>query len=287
VPALVGALYPPGLTTAEERLHFYASRFPITEVDSTFYGPPAERTAGLWVARTPPGFVFDVKAFRLLTHHPTPPTSLWRDLRGALPPELAEKENIYARDLPPELLAEALRRFVSALEPLREAGRLGLVLFQLPRYVYPSRVSFGYLEWVADQLRGIQVGVEFRQQRWLDDQHREETFDFLARHRLAYVCVDEPQGLASSVPPVAAATADVAEVRFHGRNAALWEARDVSPAERHHYDYGREELAEWVPRIKLLHEGGRPVHLLMNNCAAGHCVSNAHTLAGLLADELR
>ena len=96
------------------------------------------------------------------------------------------------------------------------------------------------------------------------------------------------KGFASSVPPVAAATADVAEVRFHGRDAELWEAQDVGPAERHHYDYRREELAEWVPRIELLvMSEGRPVHVLMNNCAGGHRVRNAHTLAGLLADELR
>lgn len=48
-PSLVqsGELYPPTATTAEERLRFYSSRYPITEVDSTFYHPPAERTAAL------------------------------------------------------------------------------------------------------------------------------------------------------------------------------------------------------------------------------------------------
>jgi uncharacterized protein YecE (DUF72 family) len=284
-PSLVGTLYPPTVTTAEERLHLYASSFPIGEVDSTYYTPPAERTAALWVARTPPGFVFDVKAFRLLTQHPTPPSSLWRDLREELSPELAAKARIYARDLPPEFLAEALRRFTTALDPLRAADRLGLVLFQLPPYVYPSGASLGYLEWVSDQLRDVRLAVEFRQPRWMDEGHRDQTLDFLARHNLVYVCVDEPQGSASSVPPVAAATADVAEVRFHGRNAPLWEARDVSPAERHRYDYRLEELQEWVPKIRRLHDGGRPVHLLLNNCAGGHCVDNARTLARLLVDE--
>src|ERR687891_108504 len=90
----------------------------------------------------------------------------------------------------------------------------------------------------------------------------------------------------SSAPPVAVATTDVAEVRFHGRNAALWEAPEVTPVERHRYDYRRAELAEWVPKIRLLHEGGRPVHVLMNNCADGACVRNAMTLATLLADQL-
>ncbi len=89
-PSLIesGELYPP-LATAEQRLRFYATRYAITEVDSTFYHPPAERTVALWAERTPPGFVFDVKAFRLLTHHPTPLSDLWRDLRSELPAEQA------------------------------------------------------------------------------------------------------------------------------------------------------------------------------------------------------
>ena len=166
---------------------------------------------------------------------------------------------------------------VASIQPqkLRDGGRLGLVLFQLPRYVYPSRASFGYLEWVANELEGIRLAVEFRQRRWMDDEHREATIGFLAEHDLVYVCVDEPAGLASTLPPVAVATTDVAEVRFHGRNAALWEAPGVPPAERHRYDYRREELAEWVPKIRQLHNGGRPVHVLMNNCADGACVRNA------------
>jgi uncharacterized protein YecE (DUF72 family) len=280
-----GAIYPPTATTAEERLRFYASRYPITEVDSTFYHPPAERVTALWAARTPPGFVFDVKAFRLLTQHPTPPSELWPDLREALSADLAAKPLIYARDLPPNLVAETLHRFAAALEPLRAASRLGVVLFQLPRYVYPSRTSFGYLEWVAEQLPDLRVAVEFRQHRWMDEEHRDGTLDFLTRHNLVYVCIDEPQGFPSSVPPIAAATADIAEVRFHGRNRQMWEARDVSPRQRYAYNYRPAELAEWVPKIGALHAGGRPVHVLMNNCWRGFAVRNAHTLARLLTED--
>src|SRR5262245_40803093 len=280
-------LYPRTAKTAEQRLRHYATQFAVTEVDSTFYHPLAERTAALWAGRTPPGFRFDVKAFRLLTQHPTPPGELWRDLREALPAELVAKPRVYVRDMPEGLVAEVLRRFAMAVRPLQESGRLGLLLFQLPRYLYPSRVSFGYLEFVARELPGLTVGVEFRQPRWMDDEHRERTLDFLAGHGLAYVCVDEPQGLASSVPPVAAATAEIAAVRFHGRNRELWEESGVSPAQRHTYDYQAAEMAEWVPRIMSLHEGGRHVHLLMNNIGGGYAIHNARLLARMLADQLR
>ena len=283
-PTLIeaGTFYPSREMSPADRLAHYAGHFPIVEVDSTYYAPPAERTAGLWVERTPPGFTFDVKAFRLLTQHPTPPRSLWKDLLQALPEEQQAKRNLYARDLPREVMEEAFGRFVTALLPLHSAGKLGVILFQLPPYVYPSRGTYGYLSWAAERLAEYQVAVEFRQERWMDEAHREPTLAFLEEHRLAYVCVDEPQGFRSSVPPVAAATAPVAEVRFHGRNARTWEAPGIGAAERFRYDYPMEELKEWVPRIRSLSEQAPRVHVLMNNCYADYGVRNAGLLAELL-----
>jgi len=283
-PTLIEAdtFYPAREMSAAERLAHYAGHFPIVEVDSTYYAPPAERTAGLWVERTPPGFTFDIKAFRLLTQHPTPPRSLWKDVREALPEEQQSKRNLYARDLPREVMAEAFERFVSALLPLHSAGKLGVILFQLPPYVYPSPGTYGYLSWAAEQLAEYRVAVEFRQQRWMDEAHRESTLSFLEEHHLAYVCVDEPQGFRSSVPPVAAVTADLAEVRFHGRNSETWEARGISAAERFRYEYPADELAEWVPRIRSLAEQAPRVHVLMNNCYADYGIRGAQLLADLL-----
>jgi len=277
------AFYPPGVDTAEERLRFYASQFSIVEVDSTYYGPPSERTSGLWVERTPPGFTFDVKAYRLLTQHPTPPRTLWRDVRDALPEDQAEKRNVYARDLPRELVAEAFHRFTEALMPLHSAGKLGTILLQFPPYVYPSRGSLGYLAWAAQQLEGFDVAVEFRQQRWMDEEHADATLEFLREHRLSYVCVDEPQGFRSSIPPIAEATAPIAHVRFHGRNADNWERKGITAAERFRYNYSEEELSEWLPRIRHLREQADEVHLLMNNCYADYGIRSARLLFGLLS----
>lgn len=276
------AFYPRRKMTAKERLAFYADHFSIVEVDSTYYAPPSEKVAGLWVERTPPEFVFDVKAYRLLTQHPTPPKSLWRGLRDEVPDELTEKRNLYMRDLSRELQAEAVRYFRDALMPLHSAGKLGVVLFQLPPYAYPSRANFGYLKWVAERLDDFQLSVEFRNGRWLDEEHRSETLDFLERHGLAYVCVDEPQGFKSSVPPVVAVTAPVAAVRFHGRNAENWEKRGISAAERFRYEYSREELEEWVPRVQSMAESSDSVHALMNNCYADYGIRSARLLADLL-----
>jgi uncharacterized protein YecE (DUF72 family) len=276
------AFYPSEKMTAEERLGFYAENFPIVEVDSTYYAPPVEKTAGLWVERTPPEFIFDIKAFRLLTQHPTPPSALWKDFRSELPAEMAEKRNIYMRDLPRPLQAEAVKRFRDALMPLHSAGKLGVVLFQMPPFVYPTRGSFGYLKWAAEHLADFQLAVEFRNGRWLDEENRQDTLDFLERHQLAYVCVDEPQGFKSSVPPVTAATARVAEIRFHGRNAETWEMKGITAAERFRYDYSRKELKEWVPRVRELADQAESVSVLMNNCYADLGIKSAYLMADLL-----
>lgn len=279
--------YPHKDMSAKERLGFYADHFPIVEVDATYYAPPSERVAGLWVERTPVGFTFDVKAYRLLTQHPTPHGSLWKDFREDLPEELQSKKNVYVRDLPREVQADAFSRFAQALMPLHSAGKLGLVLFQLPPYVYPSRGSFGYLKWAGEQLSEYQMAVEFRNGRWMDDEHAEDTLSFLERHDMTYVCVDEPQGFNSSVPPVAAATADMAEVRFHGRNSDNWEKRGISAAERFRYDYSRDELEEWVDQIDSLADSSSELHLMMNNCYSDYGIRSANTLADLIADHTR
>src|SRR5881409_4522074 len=89
-----GNFYPSGAKTAEARLQFYASQFPIVEVDSTYYFPPSERNSVLWIERTPKDFTFDIKAYSLLTNHPTKVESLYKDVRESLPEALAEKKNV-------------------------------------------------------------------------------------------------------------------------------------------------------------------------------------------------
>jgi uncharacterized protein YecE (DUF72 family) len=91
-PTLIagGKFYPPSAKSAEARLKYYAGRFPIVEVDSSYYGLPTEITAGLWVNHTPDKFIFDIKAFRLFTQHPAMPMVLPKDIREALPPDVRQ-----------------------------------------------------------------------------------------------------------------------------------------------------------------------------------------------------
>jgi len=287
-PTLVkaGTFYPRKTMSAEERLRFYADQFPIVEVDSTYYSPPSERNSELWIDRTPAHFTFNIKAFSLLTNHPTRADGLYKDIRERLPTELAEKRNLYREKLPEELVDEVWQRFHDALMPLHSAGKLGAVLFQFPQWFVISRKNKEYIAECAERLKDFRLAVEFRHRTWLEDRNVDETLSFLEEHDLPFVCVDMPQGFDSSLPPIAATTAkDLAMVRFHGRDPEQWTKKNVSAAERFRYEYDERELAEWVPKVRDLAETARETHVLMNNCYQDYAVKSARQLASLLDVE--
>jgi len=284
-PTLIkaGTFYPKKSMSAEDRLRFYAEQFPIVEVDSTYYAPPSERNSVLWIERTPKHFTFNIKAYSLLTNHPTRPDGLYKDVREQLPEEVAEKRNLYREQLPTELVDEVWQRFHDALMPLHSAGKLGAVLFQFPQWFVISRKNKEYLVECAEHLSDFRVAVEFRHRTWLEERNRGETLSFLEEHDLPLVCVDMPQGFDSSLPPIAATTAkDLAMVRFHGRDPVQWEKKNVTAAERFRYDYSKEELEDWAPRIRDLSDSARETHVLMNNCYQDYAVKSARQLSSLL-----
>ncbi len=281
-----GVFYPTGQDSAEERLTYYASRFPLVEVDATYYALPSRRTSELWVERTPPDFTFDIKAHALMTGQPTETKRLPKDLRTALSPELAEKPRIYARDLPEELKGAVWEWFLDGVEPLRAAGQLGSVLLQYPRWFFTSSENRDLILDAQDRLGdGVRCAVEFRNGTWFNEKNIERTLRFLEDHKLPLVMVDGPQGFKSSVPPIAATTsAELAVVRFHGRRAETWEATGIPTVERFRYLYDRDELGEWVPRIRKAAAGAKETHVLMNNCYANYGSTNARELAALLLE---
>lgn len=284
-PTLVkhGDFYPSEANTAEERLRFYATQFPIAEVDSTYYFPPSERNSALWIERTPPDFTFNVKAYSLLTGHPTKTDSLFKEVRDALPDALAGKRTVYADKLPDELVDEVWQRFRDALMPLHSAGKLGAILFQYPQWFVISRRNKEAIVRAAERLPDFRVAVEFRHASWMEPRNQDETLSFLERHGLPYVCVDMPQGFDSSVPPVAAVTSkELAMVRFHGRDPEAWTTKSQRAADRFRYDYSTRELEEWVPKVEHLASEARETHVIMNNCYENHAVKSARQLASLL-----
>jgi uncharacterized protein YecE (DUF72 family) len=278
--------YPRRTMSAEERLRFYASQFPLTEIDSTYYAPPSEEQARRWAERTPAGFRFDVKAYSLLTGHPTRPRGLWPDLREQLGAEAAAKHSIYPHHLDPAALEEAWRRFESALRPLHDAGRLGAVLFQYPPWFVPRRENRRAVEALRERLPDYEVSVEFRSPLWLaEPRDRERTLRLLEAHRLSFVGVDAPR--VSGLPRVLAVTNQrVAVVRFHGRSDDTWHGHARTAAERFRYLYPPDELRELAASLADTARQAEETHLLFNNCYRDYAVRNAAELRDLLEARL-
>lgn len=272
--------YPPDATTAEDRLRYYASRFPIVEVDSTFYGIPNQKTAQLWVERTPKDFTFNAKAYALLTQHPTPAARLPKDLREKLS---ESKANVYFKDLAPKDKESVWDRFREGMQPLHDAGKLGAIVFQFPRWFLPSPASYRFMEDLREWLPDFRIAIEFRQVSWLKQERRQRVLDFLKGRGYTYVVVDEPQGFASSVPPIVATTAPIGMIRFHGHNRENWEKKGISTAEKFRYLYQPSELKSWVPSLNEMSKRADDVHAVFNNCYSDYAVRNAEDLARLLA----
>jgi len=274
--------YPKDAKTPEKRLAFYASQFRVVEVDATYYAPPSEKNAALWVERTPAHFTFNVKAFSLMTQHPAAVRSLPKDLRYQAP---ESKTRVYPKDLPPKAIDKIFEMFASALMPLHSAGKLGYILFQFPEWFVPGDESRAYIARCAERLPDFRVAVEFRRGTWMTEKSAPRTLAFLSEHNLPYVCVDMPQGFDSSVPPVVEATADdLAVVRFHGHNDENWKKKGVTTAERFDYLYSPKELKAWAPQLEELAGEAKRLHVMFNNCYGDKAVRNARQLADLIDD---
>ena len=250
---LVKSWYPRGVSTGKARLAYYAERFDTVEVDSPFYHLPDPAVTGRWAQRTPPEFVFHVKAHRTMTHH-----------------EEAELERAFAE-------------FRASIAPLELSGKLrGILLQYHPRFV-KSGVAKAELERVRGLLDPLVPLVEFRHRSWLEEDERADTLAFLERNGLAYVSVDAPPTRASNVlPRVPAATHAVAYVRFHGRNVRTWNIKAERSSERFNWMYSEDELEEWVDDLARLAGGAQEVYAMFNNNRDDFAPRSAMLLRGLL-----
>jgi uncharacterized protein YecE (DUF72 family) len=240
----VGSVYPEGLPKRDQ-LAFYAQEFPTVELNVTFYRIPERRIVEGWVRKTPPGFLFAVKAFQELTH-------------GRVSPDFGS--------------------FAVSLRPLVEAGKLGCVLAQFPNSFRVSAQNRAYLSDLRLGLGEFPVVLEFRNSEWAT----EPTLELLRRLDFGYCCVDEPK-LPGLMPPLVVATGPIAYVRFHGRNSAKW-YNHKEPWERYDYTYSMDELREWIPRLRSLDAVASLTLVYFNNHFVGQSVSAARDLSQLLLD---
>ena len=271
-----GVFYPDDAVTPESRLRFYASHLPMLEVDATYYALPSYQTSIGWAERTPSHFTFNIKAHSLMTGHPTNPSRLPPWLREQLPLRLRAATNVYSHHFTDQALDEVWRRFLSALAPLRECGKLGAIMLQYPRWFTPSREAAAELAAARDRLGDTPATVELRHRDWFSDRLTPRTFALLRHLEFSYVAVDAPPGMESSVPPVMEVTNPrLAMFRFHGRRESTWEAKNDEVAERYRYLYNKSQLEAWIPAIHRAMDKAMQVHLTFNNNKWNYAIANA------------
>jgi uncharacterized protein YecE (DUF72 family) len=273
------AFYPRGVNTPEARLRHYAKHFSMVEVDASYYSLLPAELAERWLSWTPEGFVFNIKAFPLLTGHPIDVTRLPPDLKQALNAAGFERR-VYPDKLPPELELELRRRFVAFVEPFARAGRLGAILAQYPPWFTATPANLRELELLRERHPTLPFAVEFRHGSWTQADRQQTVFDLLDKQRFAFVCVDEP-----GLPLVLHSTsAGLSMVRFHG-HARSFHKQGVSVLERFDYLYEPVELRAFVEPLQRLAKQSRDVHAVFNNCVRNYAVIGAKDLAVLLQEE--
>ena len=272
--------YPGDCRTPAARLLHYSRNFNTVEADSTFYAIPDQATVFRWAVRTPPGFLFNVKAWGLFTWHTVRYETLPDWAREDIP--RPESGRLDFSGVPNPLRPVLWQRFTAALSPLRQMDRMGYLLFQLPPRAEFSPLMMRYLERVAEVTPPFRVAVEVRNRSWMEPGNRESFLSLLRGANMSYVAVDEPElpwTVGREAPPTATWGA---VVRFHGRNGDAWSRGTATVSERFRYFYRDEELLSWGQKVREAAEQGGRVFLMFNNCYRDYAVKNASRMQCLL-----
>lgn len=286
-PTLIacGRFYPPGVDTPEARLRFYASRFDVVEVDSSYYRLPSAQHAWLWTQRTSPEFRFHIKAHRLFTGHLTPHDALPADIAREL--DMPPGTSIDYTRVPGALRDEMWRRYLEGIEPLRQSGQLTAVHFQFAPRVRNDAAGRALVFDTARRMREQGHAVEFRHRSWFDSGPRTAaTLAMLRETGAAHTIVDSPDGFDNTVPAVWATTRDdLCIVRLHGRNAAAWNRRGVTASSgRFVYEYSASELIDIGARVARIKAMAEDTHVLFNTNHEDQGMRNAAAFEKALAN---
>jgi uncharacterized protein YecE (DUF72 family) len=279
-PGFVEEWYPQGMP-ARERLSWYAERFELVELNSSFYAIPDSGTAARWARATPPGFTFDVKLHRLLSRHAAPLDSL--------PPELRDGVETTPRGrvrLTPELERTVVGMTIDAVAPLEEAGKLGAFLLQLTPAFSPGRHKLDELDELVAGFAPRRLAIELRHRGWVHADRVEDTFAWMSEHGVAFVCVDAPrEEHVPIMPPLDAVTSDeLAYLRAHGRDAYGY-MHGKTVAERFGWTYSDEELEEIAGRARRMAEEAAEVHVAFNNNRGADAPTSARRFRELVGQD--
>lgn len=241
----VGTFYP---TSSTKFLRYYSQFFATAEMDSIFYDRfYSKMGAGTFIGMskaTPEYFQFSLKVPEAVTHK--------------------KKLNVADGAM------KAFEEYLEKIAPLKNANKLGGLLFQLPPSFTVSQ--FRNIEGFLDKLpTGYEYAVEFRHPSW----KTEGPWEMLKHYNIAAVMTDSgDDALRFLSEPIV--TADHAFIRFHGRTHGHW----------YNYLYKKEELEPWVEKAREISEKTRVLRVYYNNHPMGKATANALQFKEMLGEKL-
>lgn len=246
---------------ASERLKAYSSHFSVVELDNSFYAVQPVKNYQKWLRETPDSFKFIIKVYQGMTGH------------------LRAVQNYF------DDIAVMYQAFHTSIEPVIEANRLSMVLFQYPPWFDCNQTNVAVLRDTRERMGDVPSAIEFRNQSWYSTEMREKTLDFLTKQNWIHTIADEPQAGIGCIPIVAhATTVDQTLIRLHGRNVSGWhKSSDPNWRKlRYLYRYNTKELSEWRDRLRVLEKSCETLYVMFNNNSGGDAADNAKELIALL-----
>jgi uncharacterized protein YecE (DUF72 family) len=248
-----GIVYPENRGKEFHPLPFLAALINIVEINSTFYRTPAVTMSRYWVQRVAPfpDFLFTVKVHQAFTH---------------------DRESWTHKDADD---------FKLGIEPLRAGGRLASLLFQFPWSFIGTPAHRDYLVRLFRLFWGYPMTVEVRHSSW----DNPDFYELLTAHQVCFCNIDQPV-LRNSIKPSAVTTIpEFSYVRLHGRNYKDWFREGAGRDERYNYLYARDELQEWIQRIRQLGANSEKVFVITNNHYRGQAMANALQIKNMITEE--
>ncbi len=248
-----GIVYPEVKEKGFHPLPYLAGFLNIVEINSTFYRTPPASMSRQWLRRVEPfpDFLFTVKVHQIFTH---------------------DRESWTQKD------ADEFRQGV---EPLVAGNRLASLLFQFPWSFIGTPAHTDYLMRLFSLFSGWPMTVEVRHSSWDNPRF----YEMLSAHRVGFCNIDQPVFRNSIKPSAVITIPEFSYVRLHGRNAKDWFREGAGRNERYNYLYTKDELQDWIGRIRQLGGGSEKVFIITNNHYRGQAMANALQIKNMITEK--
>ena len=181
--------YPPR-TAPNDRLRLYGREFGCVEVDSTNYKIPESTVVRNWTKSVPQTFVFHFKAHAIFCARLTDVKSFPQNIRSLLHAEKIFDSKVLLSSLTRKVQQALWDVWNSAISPVYEEGKLGVIVFQFDLGFRPSNSSFQWLKMIAQCINvNYRIAFDFRNREWIRECRREYVLSFLKNLRLEGVCL--------------------------------------------------------------------------------------------------